>query len=120
MNSTDPFGYAMEIMARLRAPDGCPWDREQDLETLKPFLIEEAYEVLEAMGGDDPLVHRDELGDLFFQIVFQSQIRQEEGAFGLPDVAQALCDKLVRRHPHVFDAVEVADREEVRKNWEAI
>lgn len=109
-----------EIMARLRAVDGCPWDREQSLESLKPFLLEEAYEVLEVMASDTPELHREELGDLLFQIVFQSQIRAEEGTFELADVVDGICDKLTRRHPHVFAAEEVQDAASVAKRWDEI
>ncbi len=88
------------LMDRLLAEDGCPWDREQTLDTLRPYLLEEAHEVLEAM--DDPEAHRKELGDLLFQIVFQSALRQREGRFGIDDVIAAIRDKMIRRHPHVF------------------
>ena len=108
----------VDVMDRLLAPDGCPWDREQTLETLKPFLIEEAYEVLEAID-DTPAEHCDELGDLLFQIVFQSALRARAGAFGIDDVAQAIVDKLVRRHPHVFDDkhAKAKDSTEVLTQW---
>ena len=92
----------VEIMATLRAPEGCPWDREQTLDSLRPFLLEETYEVLDAMTSDNPQLHAEELGDLLFQIVFQSQIRSEAGSFDLGDVAEAISAKLRRRHPHVF------------------
>lgn len=87
-------------MDRLLGEDGCPWDREQTLETLRPYLLEEAHEVLESM--EDPASHRTELGDLLFQIVFQAAIREREGAFDLDGVADAIRDKMIRRHPHVF------------------
>src|SRR6516225_5934837 len=96
----------VEIMARLRAEGGCPWDREQDLRSLRPFLLEEAYEVLEEMdrvgygGAWEPLC--EELGDLLFQIVFHAQLAAERGAFSLGDVSQGIADKIVRRHPHIF------------------
>jgi len=107
----------VEIMATLRGDDGCPWDCEQTLETLKPFLIEEAYEVLETMGGEDTSAHCEELGDLLFQIVFQSRIREEQGAFGLGEVVEGLSAKLKRRHPHIFgDRLELS-REQVADNW---
>src|SRR5215467_5243734 len=108
----EKFAQLVEIMRRLLAPGGCPWDREQSLETLKPYLIEEAYEVLEAMDGE-PREHCDELGDLLFQVVFQSALRQQAGQFDVDDVAQAICDKLVRRHPHVFGDAKVSGSEEV-------
>ena len=120
MKSGEAFERLVAIMARLRAPDGCPWDREQTLDTLRPYLMEEAYEVLDAIASDDPVEHCEELGDLLFQVVFQSQIRAEEGAFSVADVANAISDKLERRHPHVFGDLQGADRETIRQNWAAI
>jgi len=107
------------IMARLRAPDGCPWDIAQTLQSLKPYLLEETQEVLEVMDGpaED---HKEELGDLLFQVVFQSRIRQEQGAFGLADVIAGISDKLERRHPHVFGDESIADPAAVAERWEAI
>ncbi len=105
-------------MRRLRAEDGCPWDREQTLETLKHYLIEEAYEVLEAM--DSPDLHCEELGDLLLQIVFQAQIRREEGVFTLSDVVNAIADKMERRHPHVFGDESIASAEGVSARWEKL
>lgn len=107
----------VDIMARLRGPDGCPWDREQDLRSVRPYLIEEAYEVLEALDADDVPEHRTELGDLLLQIVFQARLREEQGAFAFADVADAVSDKLVRRHPHVFGDTKVEDTREVLANW---
>ena len=109
-----------EIMARLRGPEGCPWDREQTLSTLKPCLLEEAYELLESMESPNQENHAEELGDVLLQIVFQAQIRSEQGDFELSDVIKRLSDKLERRHPHVFGKAEVADSGEVLRNWEAI
>jgi MazG family protein len=108
------------VMTRLRGPAGCPWDREQTLETLKPCLLEEVHELLEAMEEGTPGPHLEELGDVLLQVVFQSHIRAERGEFALDDVAHALCDKLVLRHPHVFGDVTVTDSADVLKNWEAI
>ncbi|MEI8243223.1 MAG: nucleoside triphosphate pyrophosphohydrolase, partial [bacterium] len=108
------------IMARLRGPDGCPWDREQTLPSLKPHLLEETYELLETMDHADPAPHAEELGDLLLQVVFQARIREEQGAFALDDVAHGLADKLVRRHPHVFGDVQVDGSATVLRNWEAI
>ncbi len=108
-NAADALLALADVMTRLRAPDGCPWDAEQDLHTLRRYLIEEAHEVLEVIdqlgpsGDGDWQAHRDELGDLLFQVVFQSEIQREAGRFDLGDVAQAIHDKLVRRHPHVFE-----------------
>ena len=107
-------------MERLRAEDGCPWDREQDLGTLRHYLVEEAYEVLEVMDGEDADAHCEELGDLLLQIVFQAQIRREEGAFDLSDVIRSISDKMERRHPHVFGDEEVEDSAAVETRWEEI
>ena len=96
----DGIAGLRDLMDRLLAPDGCPWDREQTLDSLRPYLIEEAYEVLEAM--DEPEAHRRELGDLLLQIVFQAALREREGAFDLEGVIAAIRDKMIRRHPHVF------------------
>jgi len=110
----------LSIMERLRGPDGCPWDREQTLRTLRPYVLEETYEVLEAIEGGDVREHREELGDLLLQIVFQAQLRKEEGAFEFADVADAISDKLVSRHPHVFGSADVKDAEGVLKQWAAL
>ncbi len=108
------------IMHRLRAPGGCPWDREQTLESLRPYVLEETYEVLEAIDAGDVAGHREELGDLLLQIVFQAELRQEAGAFEFADVADAISDKLVSRHPHVFGDGKVQDAEGVLKQWAAL
>jgi len=105
------------IMARLRGPGGCPWDREQTLETLRPYVLEETYEVLEAMESGDAREHCEELGDLLLQIVFQAQLTSEVGAFDFADVADAISKKLVSRHPHVFGDAQVSDSEAVMKQW---
>ncbi|MCA3015474.1 MAG: nucleoside triphosphate pyrophosphohydrolase [Myxococcaceae bacterium] len=111
----------VEVMRRLRAPGGCPWDREQDLRSLRPYLVEETYEVLDEMdrvaaGGPwGPLA--EELGDLLFQIVFHAQLATEQGHFSLADVATAIADKLERRHPHVFGQARVEGAEQVLQNW---
>jgi tetrapyrrole methylase family protein/MazG family protein len=110
----------IEVMRRLRAPGGCPWDREQTLQSLKPCLLEETYELLEAMDGDDLALHVEELGDVLLQVVFQCAIREEEGRFTFDGVASALADKLVRRHPHVFGEATASTSGEVLRNWEAI
>ncbi len=96
------------LMQRLLAPGGCPWDREQTLETLIPYLVEETYEVVDALAAGSVDDHREELGDLLLQIVFQSELRFAEGAFGIDDVARGIVTKLVRRHPHVFKPEEIA------------
>ncbi len=108
------------IMERLRGPGGCPWDREQTLQTLRPYVLEETYEVLEAIDAGDPRDHCEELGDLLLQIVFQAQLRKEEGRFEFADVATAISDKLVSRHPHVFGDADVKDAEGVLKQWAAL
>ncbi len=108
------------IMHRLRAPGGCPWDREQTLATLRPYVLEETYEVLEAIDEGDVQAHREELGDLLLQIVFQAELRQEAGQFEFADVADAISDKLVSRHPHVFGDSVVKDAEGVLQQWAAL
>lgn len=110
----------LEIMARLRGPGGCPWDREQTPRTLRPYVLEEAHEVAEAIDADDPRALRGELGDLLLQVVFLSQIAEEEGWFAFSDVADAISDKLVRRHPHVFGDASAESVDEVWKRWEEI
>lgn len=107
-------------MTRLRGPGGCPWDREQSRETLRPYLIEEAYEVLEAIEHRDIEGLKDELGDLLLQIVFHAQIACERGEFDVADVCTAVCEKLQRRHPHVFGTAVVRNSEEVVENWARI
>ncbi len=121
------------IMARLRGPDGCPWDREQTLESLRPYVLEETYEVLEAIDEGDPEAHREELGDLLLQIVFQARLAEEEGRFDLAGVADAISEKLLSRHPHVFgpdarsaddrpgpEATDVRDAEAVLRQWASL
>lgn len=107
-------------MQRLLAPGGCPWDREQSLESLRPYVIEEAHEVVDAIDRGSPDDLREELGDLLLQIVFQSELARARGWFGPDDVIDAICTKLIRRHPHVFGGVQVADSAEVVANWESI
>jgi nucleoside triphosphate diphosphatase len=118
------FDELVKLMARLRAPDGCPWDRKQTHESLKPYLIEEAYEVLEAIDGKDAQALREELGDLLLQILFHAQIGSEEGRLTVDQVMEVLADKLVRRHPHVFGKTSAESSpkspEEVYARWEEI
>lgn len=110
----------LEIMARLRDPDGgCPWDLRQTYATIVPYTLEEAYEVADAIQRGDMQELRDELGDLLFQIVFYSQIAREDGHFSFDDVARGICDKMIRRHPHVFDDAGYRDDEQLRSAWEA-
>jgi ATP diphosphatase len=110
----------LELMKRLRDPrEGCPWDLEQTCRTIAPHTIEEAYEVVEAIEADDPGALRDELGDLLFQVVFYAQITAEDGAFGFDDVVEAIIEKMIRRHPHVFGDATVATAEDQTRAWEA-
>jgi len=108
------------IMRKLRAPDGCPWDREQTLDSLKSNLIEESYEVIDAIESGDRGELRGELGDLLLQVVFQAQICEESGDFSFDDVVNGIADKLIRRHPHVFGDVKAGTSGEVLRNWEKI
>jgi len=117
---TNQIQRLLDIMRRLRAPDGCPWDREQTIESLRGCLIEETYEVVDAMDSGDRSALCEELGDLLLQVVFQAQIADEEGAFSFDDVAGGIADKLVRRHPHVFGDVQADTPDEVIRNWEKI
>ena len=110
----------LRIMDKLRDPGGCPWDREQTLRTLTPYLLEEAHEVIEAIEAGDAQHHKEELGDLLFQVVFQARIAREEGKFDFAQVCDSISDKLTRRHPHVFGDVSVSGSREVVKNWERI
>jgi MazG family protein len=117
------FQDLVALMARLRSPEGCPWDREQTYATLAPMLLEEAYEAFEAVedareGRPENL--REELGDLLFQIVFYAQVARERGEFTIDDVTDAIHTKMVRRHPHVFGDVTVRDNEELLRNWESM
>ncbi len=114
------FEKLAAVQARLRAPDGCPWDREQTHASLRTYLIEEAYEVLEAMESGDDAKFAEEMGDLLLQIVFHSEIAREEGRFDVSDVIREVHDKMVRRHPHVFGEKRAKDSAEVLKNWEQI
>src|SRR5277367_2630024 len=114
------FERAVQIMARLRAPGGCPWDREQTFDTIKPYTLEETYEVLEAIDNRDWPELTGELGDLLLQVLFYSQMASEEGRFSVDDVLDRLSTKLVDRHPHVFGDVKADTSAEVLRNWEAL
>jgi MazG family protein len=114
------FERAVQIMARLRAPGGCPWDREQTFDTIKPYTLEETYEVLEAIDNRDWPELTGELGDLLLQVLFYSQMANEEGHFSVDDVLDRLSNKLVDRHPHVFGEVKADTPAEVLRNWEAL
>ncbi len=122
MSSTlDALQQLIDVIAKLRSPDGgCPWDLAQTQETLIPYVIEEAYEVVDAIRSGNQDAIREELGDLLLQVVLQSQVASDEGKFTLTEVAQGITEKLIRRHPHVFGDVEVQNAEEVHQNWEKI
>lgn len=110
----------IQLVKKLRSPEGCPWDREQTSETLKPHLIEEAHEVLEALDSDDPADLCEELGDLLFQILFHSELSSEKGEFDIHDVCGRIHRKMVLRHPHVFGDEDFDSSEELLKNWERL
>jgi tetrapyrrole methylase family protein/MazG family protein len=107
-----------EVVARLRAPGGCPWDREQTHESLRPYLLEETYELLEAIDSGDQTKMKEELGDLLLQVAMHAEIAAEEGRFDAAQVSETAAAKMVKRHPHVFGDVSVADADEVLRNWE--
>jgi tetrapyrrole methylase family protein/MazG family protein len=110
----------IQIMKKLRSEEGCPWDREQTHESLAPYLIEEAYEVKHAIFKEDDEAVVDELGDVLLQIVFHAAIAEEDGYFSMKDIYRAICEKMIRRHPHVFGDVHVSNSEDVLKNWQSI
>jgi tetrapyrrole methylase family protein/MazG family protein len=114
------FSALVDIIARLRAPDGCPWDRKQTHASLRENLLSECYEVLEALDEGDSAKLRDELGDLLMQIVLHAQIASQAGEFGLGEVIEGISRKLIRRHPHIFGSKKVKDAEEVALNWEEL
>ena len=114
------FERAVAIMERLRAPGGCPWDREQTFDSIKPYTLEETYEVLEAIDNRDWIELPGELGDLLLQVLFYSEMAKEQGTFSIDDVLDRLTDKLVNRHPHVFGEVKADTSAEVKRNWEAL
>lgn len=114
------IAHLLAVIRRLRGKHGCPWDREQTLKSLKPYLIEETYELIDAIDSGDRHRHQEELGDLLLQVVLQAQIRHEKGDFTFDEVADQLATKLIRRHPHVFGKVTVSGSSEVLRNWEAI
>lgn len=123
--TTTPVNYStfddlLNIMRRLRGPGGCPWDAEQTHESLTRYLLEETYEVIEAIDTKSPEHLKEELGDLLLQPVFHAAIAEEAGYFAMADVIQSLCDKLVRRHPHVFGDLQISDSDAQVENWERI
>src|SRR2546423_7609865 len=111
------FVQLVELMRRLRAPGGCPWDRDQTFDTIKPYMLEEAYEVAEAIDNRDFPELREELGDLLLQVVFFSEMAAEAGHFNIEDVVKAISDKLVRRHPHVFGDMSLDTPDQVKRKW---
>jgi len=117
---TDSFTELKNIIARLRGPHGCPWDKKQTHASLRPFLVEESYEVLQALDEGIPEKLRAELGDLLLQIMLHAQIAAETGQFDIDDVISGISNKLIHRHPHVFGGQEVTDVEEVEQSWEAL
>ncbi len=117
-NKMDSFQKLLGIMAALRAENGCPWDREQTRESLTPYLVEETYEVLEAIEENSPHKIKEELGDLLFQIVFHCQLAKERGEFSMEDVIDAISQKMIGRHPHVFGNANYETSEQVLKQWE--
>ncbi len=116
----DNFKKLVDLMATLRGPDGCPWDRKQTTDSLKPFLIEETYEVVDALEEGNPEKIKEELGDLLFQIIFHARIGEENGQFTIWDVISTNLEKMVRRHPHVFGEEKLTTDKEVLANWEEI
>jgi MazG family protein len=120
VNDLESFETLVKIMDRLREPGGCPWDREQDYETLRSYLIEECYEVADALDRGHPADLREELGDLLFQIVFLSRLAKEDGDFVAADVVRGIAEKMIRRHPHVFGDAKAETPAEVLRNWEQI
>jgi len=110
----------INIIRRLRAPGGCPWDRKQTHKSLKPYVLEETYEVLEAIDSGDPEHLKEELGDLLLQVILHAQVASDQGAFTIEDVAKLVSEKMIRRHPHVFGNAKVKDADEVLTNWVAI
>ena len=115
---SDGVEAIFEVVHRLRAPGGCPWDREQTHESLRPYLLEETYELLEAIDSGDDAKMMEELGDLLLQVAMHAEIAAEEGRFDVKQVSQAVAAKMVKRHPHVFGDVSVANADEVLRNWE--
>lgn len=116
----EAFWKLVEVVARLRAPDGCPWDREQTLKTIEPFTLEETFEVFEAIDADDNVAISEELGDLLLQVVLYAQIAADEGRFDLIPVVDGITEKLIRRHPHVFGEGQAHTADDVLRNWEQV
>ena len=122
MSKETPYTYEdlITVVELLRSEGGCPWDMEQNHKSIRNDFIEETYEVIEAIDTEDPALLREELGDVLLQVVFHARIEEEQDVFGMPEVANDICAKLIHRHPHVFGTVEVEDSAEVLRNWESI
>ena len=116
----EPFDQLVQVFAALRSENGCPWDREQTHESIKPDLIEETYEVIEAIDARDTSKLREELGDLLGNVMLHAQIARDEGEFDINDIIEILTEKLIRRHPHVFGNEDANDADQVLRNWEHI
>lgn len=116
----EQFAKLVDIIAKLRAEDGCPWDKEQTFQSLKPYLLEETHEVIEAIDNEDFEALKEELGDLLMQVVMQAQLAKEKGLFDIQDVLFNVCEKLTRRHPHVFGNMKLNNSLEVITHWKAI
>lgn len=114
------FERLCRVVARLRSPDGCPWDRQQTMKTIKPYTLEETYELLEAIDSDDNAAIQEELGDVLLQVILDSQIASDESRFDLSAVVRGIADKMVRRHPHVFGDTAAATTDDVRRNWQVL
>jgi MazG family protein len=114
------FNDLIDIMQRLRSPHGCPWDKEQNFNSLLPYLLEESYEYIDAVHSGNAALMAEELGDVMLQVVFHAQIASEEGKFTIDDVAKGICEKMIRRHPHVFGNENLATSNDVLKKWEEI
>jgi len=116
----DKFSRLVQIISRLRQPDGCPWDRKQTVDSFRPYLIEELHELLEAIDLDDRQMIKEEMGDLFFQIIFLTILYEEQHSFTLPEVLECIADKMIGRHPHVFGDTVINSEKELRSNWNRI
>ncbi|MEW6095954.1 MAG: MazG family protein [bacterium] len=116
----EQFARLVDIIAKLRAEDGCPWDKEQTFQSLKPYVLEEAYEVVQAIDNEDFEELKEELGDLLIQVIMQAQLAKEEGLFDIQDVLSYVSEKLTRRHPHVFGDLKFNNSQEVIAHWNAI
>ena len=119
-NTNEKLSNLLQIVSRLRAPDGCPWDQKQTPQTFKAYIVEEAHELLEAIDSDDPRHICEELGDMLFQVIFLNNLYQEKNLFTLDDVIDSISEKMIRRHPHVFGDEKITSEQELRKKWHAI